>query len=228
MSARLFDLLLVLLTLALTAAGFVIKEVALWLWILAAVVGVATVGTWLWERRLRPSPPNSQTRLSTRGDQSPAINVPGSHNTITIGPPAPTKADSGDSADAPGRRPRLSRLPDGRIVTEVFLDQLGRLFKEHTSAQAKLLLAPREGELVLFRGNVHDVSTYPTRTFVTFLQPAGAFPSAIVVFVDEHWRAVAAELGRGDSVVVIGTLGEVSPITVYIKNAELRLPSVRE
>lgn len=86
MSARLFEILLVLLTLALTAAGFVIEEVALWLWILAALMGVATVATWLWERRHGPSSAISHTQST--GDQSPAINVPGSHNTITIGPPA--------------------------------------------------------------------------------------------------------------------------------------------
>ena len=69
MSATLFNVFLAIGALALTAAGFVIGQFAVGMWILAALVGTATVVVWVWERGHRLSlPPPPRVQTSTNRD----------------------------------------------------------------------------------------------------------------------------------------------------------------
>jgi hypothetical protein len=119
MSARLFDVFLAIVVLALTAAGFVIAQFALALWVLAGLVAVATLAVWLWERRRQIPPPHSG--IQTR-DFSPV--VVGDGNTVTVAHHAPI---------APSRNLRMDELIDLRLGEGVGL--IGRL-KERLQATA--------------------------------------------------------------------------------------------
>jgi hypothetical protein len=85
MAGLLFQVLLAVLTLAAAAAGFVIGAFAVYLWATAAVLAIATVVAWRWERRSHHATRPPAGTPSTHSDHSPAFTVSGNENTFNVG-----------------------------------------------------------------------------------------------------------------------------------------------
>lgn len=124
MTGHFLTALLAVLTLALTAGGFVSADYALAFWIAAGLLAMATIVAWLWESGRGKTP----TSVSTSGSHSPAI--VGDRNTVMYAPSPPVrpaqerldKALDGLLSEGSAFRERLHERPTQATITNLLTD----------------------------------------------------------------------------------------------------------
>ncbi len=119
------------------------------------------------------------------------------------------------------RKTKAAPLSRGRVVVDVTPEYLTDLFRGLTSIQAHKLAAVYIGKWMTMAGRVADVASVSARcSSVTFDRPLIG-PFVHTFFRTEEWIDRVSFLKPGDSVTVVGRIGEVASAGVYLDDCEL-------
>lgn len=111
--------------------------------------------------------------------------------------------------------------PEERSFADVPLEDLMRVFEEHTETQARTLVADVIGKWMRVSGPLGDVGDFTSFSQVTFAHRSP--PSAIVYmyFRKKKWFDCLSVLNRGDNITVVGRIRDVRGSELHLDNCEL-------
>jgi hypothetical protein len=108
-----------------------------------------------------------------------------------------------------------------RVPTNVPPEYLISLFKEHTSAEVKRIIAPYIGKWMEVSGPVLDVSDHSSFSTVTIPAPASQSFTRVYMYFRQPDRSHIVSLRPGTEVTVLGQLENVYSVQVELNHCEL-------
>jgi hypothetical protein len=117
--------------------------------------------------------------------------------------------------------------PEERSFVNITLEELLRVFDEHTKIQARTLISDFIGKWMIVSGPLGDVGEFTSFSQVTFAHRPSLpldthyFDTVYMYFRNKKWVDRLSIMNKGDNITVIGRIREVGPGELHLDNCEL-------
>ena len=116
-----------------------------------------------------------------------------------------------------------NNYPDTKLaLIDASPSELMNICKEHTTAEAEMLLAPFIGRLIVIKAKVNDVSVrkYGLGGYMMSLEDQDS-DTTIFAHFDKEWNEVVSTMRKGQHITVLGKIDDINKLWIGLESCSI-------